>query len=262
MSNADTLLRAGDLEGARSALVEGAKSAPSDQGVRMFLFQLNCLMGDWDRARAQLRVLASLSPEAQMLAVNYNMAIDAELERADAFAGKSPPALLVSSSPWARDLVAGLSALAQGRVEEGVEKRDAAFDAAPDTPGELDGVAFDWIADGDSRFGPALEAIVAGHWGLIPFEAIESIKSSGPEDLRDLVWLPVELAFKTGQSKNAMLPVRYPGSESHPDSIVRMARQTDWSEAPWGSAGIGQHEWSLSGGEDVGLLSLRHLAFR
>jgi type VI secretion system protein ImpE len=242
--------------------VEDAKKAPSDQGVRMFLFQLNCLMGDWDRARTQLRVLASLSPEAQMLAVNYNMAIDAELERADAFAGKSPPALLVSSSPWARDLVSALSALAQGRVEEGIEKRDAAFDAAPDTPGEIDGVAFDWLADGDSRFGPALEAIIGGHWGLVPFEAIANIKSSGPEDLRDLVWLPVELAFKTGQSKNALLPVRYPGSEAHPDATVRMARQTDWKEAPWGSEGVGQHEWSLSGGEDVGLLSLRRLVFQ
>jgi type VI secretion system protein ImpE len=262
VSNADDLLRAGDLEAARALLIEDAKKAPSDQGVRMFLFQLNCLMGDWDRARTQLRVLASLSPEAQMLAVNYNMAIDAELERAGAFSGKSPPALLVSSSPWARDLVAALAALSQGRTEEGVEKRDAAFNAAPDTPGDLDGVTFDWLADGDSRFGPSLEAIVAGHWGLIPFEAIESIKCSGPEDLRDLVWLPVELAFKTGQSKNAMLPVRYPGSDIHPDAAVRMARQTDWKDAPWGVEGVGQHEWSLSGGEDVGLLGIRHLVFR
>jgi type VI secretion system protein ImpE len=228
----------------------------------MFLFQLLCLLGDWDRAQTHLRVLASLSPEAQMLAANYNMCIAAERERASAFAGAAPPTLLISTTDWSRDLAAALAAISQGRIEEGVERRDAAFDAAPETAGELDGVAFDWLADGDSRFGPAMEAMVAGKWGIIPFEEIASITSPGPEDLRDLVWLPVELTFKAGRSTNAMLPVRYPTSESSPDAAIRMARRTDWSDEPWGVAGLGQHEWTLSGGEDVGILSLKRLTFR
>ena len=85
MADADELLRAGDLEGARLALNEAAKRAPSDQSVRMFLFQLLCLMGQWDKAKIQLRTLAGLSPEAQMLAVTYNLAIDAEIVRAKVF---------------------------------------------------------------------------------------------------------------------------------------------------------------------------------
>jgi len=261
MADADELLRAGDLEGARAALVEGVKRAPTDQGVRMFLFQLLCLLGEWDKAQSHLRSLASLSPEAQMLAVNYNLAIEAERARGRVFAGDEQPALLVGSSPWAGDLARALGALAAGRVAEAEECRDRAFEAAPDTPGELDGVEFEWIADGDTRFGPALEAIIAGRWGLVPFDAIERIESAGPQDLRDLVWLPAEIAFKTGQSVNAMLPVRYPGAEDLADNGLRMGRRTDWRDEPWGAAGIGQHEWSLGESGEAGLLSLRRLVF-
>jgi type VI secretion system protein ImpE len=261
VADADELLRAGDLMGARAALIEGARQAPSDQKVRMFLFQLMCLLGEWDKAQAQLRTLASLSAEAQMLAVTYNICIDAEKMRTEVFGGLCPPVLLVSSSAWGAQLAGALADLAQGRIDEGVEKRDAAFDAAPECPGQLDGVTFEWVADGDGRFGPSFEAIIQGRWGLVPFDAIQSITSEGPQDLRDLVWLPAEVMFRTGQSVKAMLPVRYPGSEASDDAAVRMARRTDWRDEPFGPAGLGQHEWSLSGGEDQGLLSMRRLTF-
>ena len=262
MADADDLLRAGDLEGARQALNEAAKKSPSDQGVRMFLFQLLCLMGQWDKAKIQLRTLSGLSPAAQMLVVTYNLAIDAEMVRERVFAGEEPPALLSTGSSWAGDLAAALGAEAQGRHAEAEERRAKAFDAAPDTPGQLDGVAFDWIADGDARFGPAFEAIVQGRWGLAPFDAVERIESEGPKDLRDLVWLPAQVAFRTGQSVNALLPARYPGSQNAEDAALRLARRTDWREAPWGQEGVGQHEWSLGGCEtDAGLLSLRLLTF-
>jgi len=262
MADADELLRAGDLDGARAALVEAIKRAPNDQQGRIFLFQLLCISAEWDKAATQLRALAQISAEAQMLAMAYGQAIEAEKFRAQVFAGTAQPALLVSSSPWAGDLVGALAALTQGRLEDAETLRDQAFDAAPDTPGELDGVAFDWLADGDARFGPALEAIIAGQWGLVPFDAIQKITSEGPRDLRDVVWYPVQIAFKTGQSVAALLPARYPGSETSADTALRLTRATDWADQPWGQAGVGQHEWSLSDGTDVGLLSLRSLVFR
>jgi type VI secretion system protein ImpE len=74
--------------------------------------------------------------------------------------------------------------------------------------------------------------------------------------------LPAEVAFRSGQSVNAMLPVRYPGSEALEDAGLRMARRTDWRDESWGAAGLGQHEWSLGGGGEAGLLSLRRLTLR
>jgi protein involved in temperature-dependent protein secretion len=261
MADADALLRAGDLEGARASLVDSVRKGPQDQQARMFLFQLLCVSGEWDKALIQLRALAQLSPEAQMLAVAYGQAIEAEKFRAQVFAGAAQPALLVRSSTWAGDLTGALSALCQGRADDAAALRDQAFDAAPDTPGDLDGTPFEWITDGDVRFGPAIEAIIAGQWGLVPFDAIEKIESEGPRDLRDIVWLPAQLAFKTGQSVAALLPARYPGSEAAGDVSLRLARGTDWAGQPWGQAGLGQHEWTLSDGSDVGILSLRRLKF-
>ncbi|HZZ88698.1 MAG TPA: type VI secretion system accessory protein TagJ [Caulobacteraceae bacterium] len=262
MADADELLRAGDLEGARASLVEAVKKAPQDQQARMFLFQLLCVGGEWDKAQIQLRSLAQLSPEAQMLSVAYGQAIEAEKYRAQVFAGSASPALLVSSSAWAGDLTGSLAALCQGRIEDAEALRDKAFEAAPETPGEFNGAAFDWVADGDARFGPSFEAIIAGQWGLVPFDAVEKVESEGPQDLRDIIWLPAQVFFKTGQSVAALLPARYPGSETSADAELRLGRGTDWVEQPWGQAGAGQHEWSFSEGEDAGLLSLRRLAFR
>jgi len=261
MPDADDLLRAGDLSGARQALVDRVKRAPDDQPGRMFLFQLQCVLGEWEKAKAQLRLLAQMSPEAQMLSVAYNLAIDAELEREKVFAGQAPPALLVNTSEWAGDIAAALGLLAQDRADESLAARDRAFDAAPDTPGHFGDQAFDWISDADARFGPSFEAVVYGRWGLLPFEAVRKITSEGPQDLRDLVWLPVEIEFKTGQSVAAILPVRYPGSQASPSPDLVLARSTEWREGPTGPQGLGQRVWALSDGDEVGLLSLRQLTF-
>src|ERR1700753_2581462 len=180
MADADALLRAGDLDGARASLVEAVRKGPQDQPARMFLFQLMCVSGEWDKALIQLRALAQLSAEAQMLSMAYGQAIEAEKVRADVFAGKAQPAMLVSSSPWAGDLASSLAALGQGRIADDEQLRDTALVAGPGTTGDRDGSSLDWIADSDPRFGPAIEAIIAGQWGLVPFEAIERIVSEGP----------------------------------------------------------------------------------
>ncbi len=261
MQDADDLLRAGDLSGARQALVDRVKRAPDDQPSRMFLFQLQCVLGEWDKAKAQLRLLTQMSPEAQMLAVAYNMAIDAEIEREKAFAGQAPPALLVNTSEWAGDIAAALGFLAQDRTAESLDARDRAFDAAPDTPGQFGDQAFDWISDADARFGPSFEAVIYGRWGLVPFDAVRKITSEGPQDLRDLVWLPVEIEFKTGQSVAAILPARYPGSQAAGSADIVLSRSTEWRDGPTGPQGLGQKVWALSDGDEVGILSLRQLTF-
>lgn len=261
MKDADALLRDGDLAGARQALVEAVKSRPSDEQARMFLFQLLAVAGEWTKAKSQLEALAQLSPEAQMLSVAYGQAIAAEELRARVFSGAEKMILLADADGWAAPLLDAIQAYATGRTAEGDAARDAAFDAAPDTPGSFNGEAFEWIADADSRFGPAFEAIVGGRYGLVPFSAVEQIKSTGPRDLRDIVWFPVEIAFRSGQSAAGFMPARYPGTEVSSEDSERLSRSTSWQETPWGESGRGQHLLSLSDGDDVGLLSLTLLKF-
>ncbi len=244
----DDLLRSGSLAEVRAGLVDTVKRAPGDQGARMFLWQVMAAQGDWDKALAQLRALASLSPEAQMLATVYSQAMAAEKQRAEAYAGRAPFPVLVASSPWIEDLARSLHA------EGGQELRGNAFDAAGDTPGEVEGRRFAWIADVDPRLGPSFEAIVGGKYGLVPFEAVTRIKTEGPRDLRDVVWLPVEMTLRSGQSAAALLPARYPGSEAG-EADVQLGRATIWE----GEEPRGQRVWALDDGSELGLLDLRDL---
>jgi type VI secretion system protein ImpE len=261
MSTADALLRDGDLAGARAALVETVRTHPSDEQARMFLFQLLALTGEWDKARTQVQALAQLSAEAQMLAAAYGQAIEAEAVRKSVFEGDAAAEILVNPDGWAGGLAKANQLLAKGDVDAGLAEREAAFDAAPDTPGKFNDIAFDWISDADGRFGPSFEIIIAGRYGIVPFDAVERITSDGPVDLRDLIWYPVQVAFKSGQSVAAFLPARYPGTETVDDNQQRLARATGWNETAWGEAGAGQRLWTLSDGDDHGLLSLRTLVF-
>ncbi len=255
MSTADAALAAGDLTSARAALVEAVKQSPGDAKARMFLWQLMAVAGEWDKASTQIRGLASVSPEAQMLATVYTQAAGLEATRAAAYAGRVAFPVLVASSPWLDTLAAGLTALAQGKAEEGGRLRDEAFDAAGDTPGEIDGRKFGWIADVDSRLGPCFEAIVSGRWGLVPFEAVTHIKTEGPRDLRDVVWLPVQMALRSGQSAAALIPARYPGSEAMASDMLKLGRATEWE----GDSPRGQRLWATDDGSETGVLDFREL---
>lgn len=261
MAAVDELFRSGDLSGARAALVDEVKRAPSDQGARIFLFQLLALAGEWDKALNQLKALAQLSPEAQMLSTVYGQAIAAERRRADAWAGRQPFEVLAPSSPWVEQLGQSLNAMTSGRRHEGERLRDEAFDQAGDTPGRRGNDNFLWIADIDPRLGPCFEAIVAGRWGLVPFEAVEVVRAEGARDLRDMVWLPVEMRLRSGQSAAALLPVRYPQSEIETEDAVRLGRETRWIEGPHGEVPVGQRVWTFDDGSETGLLAVERLDF-
>jgi len=206
----DEFLKSGDLEGARKALVETVQRAPNDTGARMFLWQLMAICGDWDRAAAQLRTLAQIMPAAQMLSTVYSQAMKAE---------KAAPRPTRAPRRFRAGPVLGLG----GDPGGGPERRRARRSGRGRAParrgvrcgrrdaGAIDGETFLWIADGDSRLGPCFEAIVGDRWGLVPFEAVTLLKTEGPKDLRDLVWLPAELSLRSGQSAAALLPARYPG---------------------------------------------------
>lgn len=253
------MLRDGDLDGARSALVETVRSNPADARARMFLFQLLAVAGEWDKAHTHLEALARISPEARMLATVYSMAMKAEEQRAAIFAGRER--MPVIRGTWAEGLADAIMHFAKGDAAEGQAARDAALDQAPDTPGELDGVRFDWITDADARFGPTFEIIIQGRYGLVAFSEVSRLQSAGPKDLRDTVWYPVQIQFREGQSVAALLPTRYPGSERSSDLALRMGRSTSWQEEAAGATGSGQHLLVLSGAEETGLLAVRSLVF-
>jgi type VI secretion system protein ImpE len=258
---AEQTLREGRVEEALAELQSEVRKAPDNAEYRVFLFQLLCVLGDWERARAQLKVLGELSPGALPLVHVYGTAITCELLRHEVFAGSRTPLILGEPLPWVALVLQALSEAAQGRGAAAAALRAEALEKAQAVPGRIDGEAFDWIADADSRLGPVCEAIIDGRYYWVPFERLRSIALEGPSDLRDVVWMPAHLGLVNGGDTAALIPARYPGSEKDGDGGIRLSRKTEWDEVgPDTFHGRGQRMFATQGGE-YALLSVRRIEF-
>jgi type VI secretion system protein ImpE len=258
-TDATALLRANDLSGALATLQAQVRANPGDARLRIFLFQLLCVLGDWKRAITQLKLCAELDPLALPMAQTYREAIICEVYREKVFAGEKAPLIFGEPQEWLALLVESLRSLAAGRPDEAAALRARAFDAAPAARGEADGVAFDWIADADPRLGPVLEIIIDGKYYWMPFTAIAALRADPPADLRDAVWTAVHLTLHNGGEKVALIPTRYVGTTPDGSAAARLARITDWTDLGAETfVGIGQRVLATDAG-DIALMDLRAL---
>jgi type VI secretion system protein ImpE len=256
---AEQSLREGRVEEALAELQNHVRKAPDNAEYRVFLFQLLCVLGDWERARAQLKVLGELSPGSTPLVHVYGPAITCELLRREVFAGAKTPLILGEPLPWVALLLQGLTEAAQGRGAAAAALRAEALEKAQAVAGTIDGETFDWIADADSRLGPVCEAVIDGRYYWVPFERVRVVALEAPSDLRDVVWMPARLTLVNGGETAALIPARYPGSEADGDGLIRLARKTEWDEvAPETFHGRGQRMFATPGGEHA-LLSVRRI---
>lgn len=246
---AEEKLRAGDVDEALELLQNEVRKAPSNAKYRIFLFQLLSVLGRWDRALTQLKVSGDLDPANRVMVETYRELLRCEVLRGQVFAGQKTPIIFGEPERWAALLIEALRLTAEDKIAEAERIRSEAFELAPTTRGTIDGTPFDWIADGDVRIGPMLEVIVNGRYAWLPFHQVHAIKIEPPTDLRDLVWTPATITLNTGADVVAFVPARYPGSESHADGAIRLARRTDWSESGSGYLGVGQRTWVTNDGE-------------
>jgi type VI secretion system protein ImpE len=254
---AEERLASGDPAGALDALQREVRSRPADAKLRVFLFQLLCILGEWQRALNQLEVAAGMDAAALPMAQTYREAIACELLRNEVFAGRKAPLLLGEPEPWLALMVEALLRDGRGEADAAQRLRDDAYAQAPSNPGRLDGEPFEWIADADMRLGPVLEAVVNGRYCWLPLMRLSRVEVEPPADLRDMVWTPAQLVFANGGETVALLPTRYVGSEKADDALLALSRKTLWQEPrPGFYAGLGQRVFATSGG-DKPLLDVR-----
>jgi type VI secretion system protein ImpE len=227
---AEESLKAGDPAGALIHLQEQVRAQPADAKLRVFLFQLLCVVGQWERALNQLSVASSLDPAALAMAQMYGDAVKCEPIRRQVFEGKKSPMVLGQPEQWLALLIESSLLAGQGNPAQSADLRARAFDEAPETGGQIDGRPFTWIADADSRLGPVLEAVINGRYYWVPFSRLTKVALEAPEDLRDLVWMPAHLEFENGGEAVALIPTRYAGSELAGDGAIVLARKTLWSD--------------------------------
>jgi type VI secretion system protein ImpE len=253
------LIRAGLPNEALEALQKEIRENPADPRRRIFLFQLNCILGRWDKALTQLQVVASLNSETMMLAQIFRPVIACEMLRAEVFAGTRTPLIFGEPAEWVGSMVQANVLLAEGKKDAAADLRTRALEAAPATAGKMDGQLFEWIADGDSRLGPLLEVILEGKYYWVPFSRISKMEIEKPSDLRDVVWLPTRFTWTNGGAVTGHIPVRYPDSEKSEDNAIRMSRKTDWGEnSPGCFIGLGQRMFATDA-NDYSLLECRSI---
>ena len=256
-SDAESALRAGDPKAALARLTEAVRAKPADAKLRIFLSQLLCVLGQWERAHTQLNVVADLDKLAIPMRETVGHAIRCELMRAKVFAGQRSPMVFGMPDEWLALLIESLLQAGRGEEALSIDLATRAFDAAPAVPGKVDDKPIEWIADADSRLGPVLEACVNGRYYWIPFSRLSRIAFDPPEDLRDCVWMPAQLTFANGGETVALVPTRYPGSESSADGLINLARKTEWTAAAGERFfGSGQRVLTTDSG-DIDLMAVR-----
>jgi type VI secretion system protein ImpE len=258
------------------------RTKPQDPQARWLLFELLCVLGQWDRAVKQLQVWAGLSKEFDGTAHVMRGLIKAERQRMDVLAGKAEPATVAAAQAgapapvvddealdvhapvWMGDLAEALrrGAAGQGGAAEASDAaREAALSQVPDTPGSSNlQPSFNWIADSDSRLGPVCEVILIGAYRWLAFDDIRTLTKAAPERLLDLVWSQVDIVLRDGTPLKGYMPMRYPVHEGDRDALL-MARETVWHEiGRTGVYGRGQKMWMTDAG-DMALLDLRACRF-
>lgn len=258
-ASADDLIRQGDPEAALKALQAEIRAKAADPRLRVFLFQLLSVLGDWKRAITQLKVAAELDPLATPMAQTYREGIICEVYREKVFSGEKEPLVFGEPQEWVALLIEALKVQAAGRADDAAALRMKAFDAAPAVSGSLNDVPFEWVADADMRLGPVLEVIVNGRYFWMPFNQIGTITAEPPEDLRDCVWTAVNMTLRNGGDIVALIPTRYVGTAEGGTSAEKLSRATNWQDIGADTfIGRGQRLLATDAG-DTALMDLRSL---
>jgi type VI secretion system protein ImpE len=229
--NARELLKAGKLNEAVQALGAEVRDNPSDAQRRIFLFELLCFAGDYERANKHLKLISEGSAQTQMGALLYRGALAADRTRQEMF-----------------------------------EKREFPTGPAPQAAlrGTLNGKPFTSLTDVDERIGARLEVFVAGSYAWIPFEHIASVEIQPPKRLRDLLWTPAVVhtgpSFQGKELGEVLLPALSALTWKHGDDSVRLGRATVWESEPetGESVPFGQ-KLLLVDDEELPILELRKL---
>jgi type VI secretion system protein ImpE len=254
-------LTAGQPDQALVELQNEIRARPEDPKLRIFLFQLHCILGNWSKALTQLQVIAGIDPDTMLLAQIFQPVINCEALRRGVFEGKLTPLIFGEPLEWVGLLVKAAEHTVRGEFAAAAELRNRAFEAAPTTAGTVDGKPFTWIADSDSRLGPMLELILEGKYYWVPFCRIRRIAMEAASDLRDLVWVPAQFVWTNGGEASGHIPTRYASTETSPDGALRLARKSEWQELPEDTfLGRGQRVFATDEGE-YPLLQCRKIDF-
>lgn len=251
------------------ALFEEARqrviTRPNDLEARSALWQLFAARGELDRAHKQLDAMVGIDSSWSMEALSCQALLKAEGERERVLRGTQAPRCLGEPPQWFGPLVAGLRLLDSSQVaatpDQGLSATAMLRDAqttAEARGGSINGEPFQWLCDGDARFGPCLEAVIRGTYLWVPWQLLNAVSARPPTEIRDRIWVHALLDFGDEGSQEAFLPARYPAPSGDDERLGRITRWTELDADAF--VGHGQRVL-LTDAREIGLLDLRELRF-
>ena len=238
MTEADDLLRAGDLGALRALYATRARAEPARAAHRLALAEVLILQGELERADAQLDIAAGQDDALALPVALTRQLIRAAAARDDCFTRRRPPEQVAEPDAG---LVAALARLAGAEVLR---------DLGPgELRGTLDDRAFEGIRDADDRTAEVLEVLTTtGKYVWVSLARVASVVVHPPERPRDIVWRRAELDVRDGPSGIVYLPAIYHAADM--TDAQRLGRETDWVEEGDLVRGVGLRTF-LAGDEAV-----------
>lgn len=264
MSDALELLKEGNLDAALSTAKGAVRDNPGDPEARARLFQLFCLNGEWDRAGAQLDALMTSASVQAPIWKQFQILLRLENERIDCHKKAEAPAIVGEPEDWMAPFAKAFEMHQSGDVAGGATLRAEALESASAAAGEIAHTEFDWLMDGDARYGPMLEAFLPteGDYCWVPFTALTSLRVEKPSQVNHFIWAPTHFTWKDGRVLHGYVPTRYFATEALGKPELSLSRGTEWIDA--GSdvfTGAGQRVL-MSADDDFPILEIREARFR
>ena len=231
MNDAKTQLDAGDLKGAIATALSHVKANPTNEAARIFLFELSCFAGDWERAERQLEVIGHQDAQAAIGTLMYRQNFKAERDRAKFFADGLKPEFLLAPPDYVIGLLGANKHLREGDADEARKVLDEVEIARPAMKCTVNGEEFSDFRDYNDQTMCVFEVILKDNYVWLPMEQIEKIEFFKPKSLRDLFWLQGKVEMTNGTGGEMFVPALYADSWKSSEDQVRLGRMTDWRDA-------------------------------
>ncbi len=231
MNDAKSLVESGNLNAAVEAALAFVKSNPTDYSARIFLFELACFAGDWDRAGRQLDVIGHQDTNAMVGSLIYRQCIEAEKKRADFFSKGSKPEFLATPPDYVYGLLTANNRVREGNISEARSILDTVEEQRPAFAARVNGDEVEDFRDFNDLTSSILEVIIKDSYVWVPFEDIEKIEFFDRKSLRDNFWAQAKLETNNGTNGEVFVCSLYNESWKADDETVRLGRVTDWRDA-------------------------------
>ena len=261
MSTAKELYEAGKLQEAIEAVQSEVKSQPSAMRSRIFLFELLCFAGEYDRAERQLDVIGHQSAKTELAVQVYKNNLNAERDRLRLFSDGLEPHFLTEPPVYVDQLLSAITRRRTGDLDGARTMLEQVEEERPALTGTSRAGQFLDFRDNNDWVGPVLELIVHEKYTWLPFEQIRSLEIPRPKQLRDLMWAPARVEALDGTIGEVYIPALYVRSFEHEEDGVKLGRMTDWQELENGLLTASGLRLFLIDGEDKSLFEVSSIEF-